>query len=535
MEIRWAMNTDKKKFLANRRDFLKRITSLAFSFKPLSIFAANNTNAKNSIQRWMLASHRIHPMTKLIPFRNETYCKSTSAIFTTTPDYSISKLKLSFSNWVTLSTGVQKPEVDGPAPIKVKGAIFVDGTIFAKLTFKGKDKVSINPGGDVWCDEVKVPQWIGRNIEIRTYCETKLGVPRPVSYRNRESSARDAVIYDTNDARHLALLNGQEEVLIKKYRPYFYGPSLMVSNGWDGRHVILCVGDSIGYGNNFGSSWLTNAIDDKQGLRLPYANFCVQGTRASGQSSLKEGAYRRKTALLSSVNANPAFPPFTCVLSQMGVNDAWGNDGKKLLNKMQKWWAFIKEQWPSTILVQTTYTPKCAKDKVNYYTNYPSQQSVTTTPPDADRWYVADIIKTVPSPLDSFIDVREAWTGNKTGHLWRQLNYTGRLTKGLAKADTTCVVDNAPPMGGAIVFSAGTSEKKAELPYAVITKIEGTGPYKVTFSNPVTKRHPIGSSVKVTMSRDGTHPFGRYANQFALQEVLNFKVKKLSKIKHHQY
>ncbi|MEE9330722.1 MAG: hypothetical protein V3U89_00695 [Methylophilaceae bacterium] len=528
------MSPNKNKPLSNRRDFLKKsllVVGPALSFNPLSLLAANTIRTKKSNGYWMLASHRIHPMTKLIPFHSEKYRKSTSAVFTKTPDYPISKLKLSFSNWATLSSGIQEPEIDGVASIKVKGALFINGTLFTTLTFKGSTETNVSPGEDVWCDEVNVPKWISQDVEVRTYCETKSGTPRLASYRNRQGNTRDAVVFDANDETHLALLSGQKnEVPFTKYSTYFYGPSLMVSDGWDGRNVVLCVGDSIGYGDNFGVSWLTNGINDEQGLRLPYANFCVQGTRASGQSSLEAGAYRRKARLLKSINPNsPTVMPFTCVISQMGVNDSWGTDGKKLLGKMQVWWAFIKKQWPDTMLIQTTYTPRCSKDKINFYTSYASQQSVTTTPPETDRWYVADIIKATPSPIDHYIDVREAWTGSKKGYLWRELGYNGKLISDIPVGESLCLVDIAPPIGSAIVFSAGSNA--VELPYAVVTRIEGNGPYRVAFSKPVKKSHAIGSSVKITMSADGVHPFGGYANKFASLAVINFKVKHLLEMK----
>jgi len=518
------MNANKKQ-QSSRRSFFKKsllIASATLAYNPLSTLASNKKPSNN---RWMLASHRIHPMTKLIPSHCKQACKSTSMVFTKTPDYPISKVKLAFSNWVTLATGVQKPEVDGTAPIKVKGAIFVNDVLFATLTFSGKNEVAIAPGTDVWCDEVNVPQWLSQDVEIRTYCESQLGASRPATYRNRSGQLKDTVIFDSNDARHTALLQGQEKKQPSTYNSYFYGPSLMVSDGWDGRHVVLCVGDSIGFGDNFGTSWLTDAIDDSKGLRLPYANFCVQGTRPSGQSSLKAGAYRRKGALLKSINSNN-LTPFTCILSQMGVNDAWGSDGKKLLWKLEKWWAFLKEQWPGTPLIQTTYTPRAARDKLHYYTSHETQKKVTTTPPNEDRWYVSEVIKTKPSPLDGFIDVREAWTGSKTGYLWRELPYIGQLTSQLLAGSSTCILDKAPPIGAAIVFSVGS--KQAELPYAVVTKVEGTGPFKVALSNPVNQDHQTGSNVKTTMTGDGVHPFGAQANRYASIEVLKFKIKNLS-------
>lgn len=510
----------------SRRLFFKFILAWFCLF-----FSSKNSLSKNrnspSESVWMLCSHRIHPPTKIIKVDDPEFCNSTSVVTTITPDYPVRKIRIAFSNWATITTGVDYPEIDGGSRLLIKASVTIDGVFFSYVSFDSKHSAVIDPGMNLWSDEIIVDDWIAKRVEIRTFCQMELNGYRPGSYRkNKKLSFHDGVFYSTNQSEHENILRGARfrSSSVEKYS-YYYGPSLMISNGWDGRPVVLCLGDSIAYGDDFACSWLTEGIDSRDNGRFPYANLSVQGIRPSGQSSVRHGEFKRKAELINSAArvTNSNNNVFTCIVSQLGVNDAGGVNGDSLFKKMKIFWFFLKELWPDCKLIQTTFSPRCSKDLVHFYTTKESQKKITTTPLGSDRWYVSDAIKTMPQPIEAYIDLRSVWTGEDDGIYWREIGYNGILIEDLLPGDSSCQLDKPPIVGASIVFSVGMSNNRAEYIYGEVLSIHGRGPCTVFFSGLIKKYHAKGSLVAQTMTRDGIHPDGSYPSLLASLEVIKAK------------
>lgn len=511
--------------IIGKRSFLKSVFFLALSL-PRHGFSINKSRVPPD--SWKVSSHRIHPPTKVIPINDIEFCKSTSVVTTVTPEYPVTSIRIAFSNWATLTTGIQSPEVDGESELTVRATIIKNGKLFAKVTFSGSISVSIPPGESVWSDEITVPSWISQDFEIRTFCQVSLDGVRPGGYRkNNRYEYHDGVHYGTSQIEHERILTGGKfaNSTARGYE-YYYGPSMVLANNWDGRPVILCIGDSIAYGDDFACSWLTTAINSSIGSRLPYFNISVQGIRPTGLSSLAKGQFKRKFELLKSaqVVTGSKSEVFTCIISELGVNDAWGNNGDLLLQKLRGYWLFLKDCWPDTKLIQTTFTPRAKKDLIYFNSSEERQLSTTTTPADADRWYVSEIIKNKPYPLEGYIDLRKVWTGKVDGCFWREVWKGDFLLEDLLPGSEFCVLGSAPKLGALIVFSAGRSQEEVEFPYAEVIDVSGHGPFIVRFSSGCKKYHPKGRLVVQTMTRDGIHPEGVFPNFLATEEVIKAKI-----------
>ncbi|MFD2096747.1 hypothetical protein ACFSJ3_12185 [Corallincola platygyrae] len=445
---------------------------------------------------------------------------STSSVFSQSPDYPIKQFRLAFSNWYTQSQGQESPEKAGETELLVEASILVDGEVIGRITFDGKSQVAIRPGQNSWSDPFPVPNWQRKHFEVRTFSKVQEGSAKVTSYRVKSSgdSGGLGVHYSSSIETHQSLLAGAplNNNGYSSFRHYF-GPSAMVTDGWDGRDVVLIVGDSIGFGDYFGRSFVTQGLS-LMPTRTPFINLSVQGTRPSDQSSKERGAFAFKSGLIDDVtDMNGGTPGFTQILSQHGANDAHAKDGQRLFGKLKVFWKFLNNQWPEIPITQTTLTPKTKKNS-RWYQSRLSQQS-SFSPPGSDRWQLEDRLHPLPKELHSIINLREAWTGSKNGWRWRELSCNAKLQGPVSRGEQALQVSSPLPEGAKLVIAPGTDS--AEATYGDVINITSTPTsYLVELSSPLKSDHEKGTDVFCTMSRDGTHPTGSYALSFGA-EVIN--------------
>lgn len=110
-----------------------------------------------------------------------------------------------------------------------------------------------------------------------------------------------------------------------------YGPDIMLAKGgWDGRPVVLGVGDSVGYGRQEVSAsadargnlgWLSKWLDAEGGPgRIPH--LFIGCPSAQSARELAASALMRWDILDEIRDFNAGRYPFTVVVNQMGTNDA---------------------------------------------------------------------------------------------------------------------------------------------------------------------------------------------------------------------
>lgn len=469
--------------------------------------------------RYMLASHSIAPN-----YRANTADPATTAdqryhvaaiTFDRSP-WAANNYRFAWQNAYTNTFGNTPAEIDPPTSITLRAAIFVDNTKVMDVLFGGLAEITLDAGELVWCDPVAsslLPS--SGQLWMRTYSSLPNGGQRPGRRPRTNTDNRTLVFKTDTQATALALLSaGTVTANSSSPNNYAFGPVCQVADNWDGRSCVLVVGDSIAAGNDNGEgrSWITDALYAEASGRMGYYNMAIHGTRASNQTG--DAAYGRKAAIIESIKAiNAGALPMTHILSEMGVNDAGGTNVQSLQDKVSAWLNYLSGKWPVP-LVQTTYTPRNTNDTANIQTDEAGMIAATQSPANADRWGVADWIKTNPAPLSGHIDVREAWTGSPTGTIWRLPLWDATLTANASIGATSIQVDVAPPAGICPVLSPGSSAT-VECTGIPITGVTGTGPYTVSLGKALTKAHTAGAAVRGTMSADGLHPEEGYASAFA--------------------
>lgn len=480
-------------------------------------------NIVRDTAKYMLASHTIAPN-----FRLNTADPAT----TPAQRYHVSALSLVHSLWTanqyrfcwqnsyTNNSGSTPAELNPPTAITIRAAIFDGNTKVRDVLFGGVTEAVINSGDLIWCDPIAVAGLPASNLFIRTYSALPDGGQRPgrrMTTDNAAGFSTTALRTESDQATALAYIAAGTTAITSNSgfpNSYAFGPVCMAANDWDGRSCVLVVGDSIAAGNDnaIGKSWITDALYSATGGQMSYYNLAIHGTKPSNQTG--DGAYGKKAAIIESLKTiNGGALPMTHIISEAGVNDAAGTNVASLQTKVQDWLNYIYGKWPVPI-VQTTYTPRNTNDTANIQTDAAAMIASTQTAANADRWGVADWIKTNPAPLVGHIDVREAWTGSPTGTIWRLLPWSALLTANASIGATSIQVDTAPPAGIVPVLTPGSSAT-VECTQIPITGVSGSGPYTLTLGKALTRAHLIGAVVKATMSGDGLHPEEGYASTLA--------------------
>lgn len=471
--------------------------------------------------RYMIASHTVAPNYRINTSTPEVLPSQKYHLSGITFDrapWSANSYRFCWQNSYTTTFGSTPAELLPGNSITIRAAVYdSNNNLLHAVTFGGESEVTLGDGELVWCDPIPASAVEAGDLVMRTYSAIPDAGVR-VGRRPRDNTATR--IHGTSDqAAALAMLTTPSGAFIPNTgttspNNYAFGPVCQVADHWDGRSCVLVVGDSIAAANDNGEgrSWITNALYSESSGRMGYYNMAIHGTRASNQTG--DAAYGYKAAIIESIKTiNGGALPMTHIVSEMGVNDAGGTDVAALQAKVHAWLEYLNGKWPVP-LVQTTYTPRNVNDAANIQTAEAGMIASTQSPANADRWGVADWIKTNPAPLAGHIDVREAWTGSPGGTIWRLIAWQATLTAPAAIGASSIQVDTAPPAGIVPVLTPGSSST-VECTGIPITGVTGSGPYTVTLGKSLTKAHSAGAVVKSTMSADGLHPEEGHASSLA--------------------
>lgn len=474
--------------------------------------------------RYMLASHTIAPNFRLNtadPATTPAQRYHVSALSFVHSPWPASHYRFYFQNSYTNNSGATPAELDPPGPLTQRCAVFDGNSKLLDVTFGGEAEITLAAGAGIWSDPIDVsllPAEPASWFFARTYSAIQDGGRRPGRRQTTDNAAgfsSTALRCESDQSAALAYLSAGAITSNSGYpNSYAYGPVCMAADNWDGRSCVLVVGDSIAAGNDnaIGKSWITDALYSATNGQMSYYNMAIHGTKPSNQTG--DSVYGKKAAIIDSLTTiNGGALPMTHIVSEMGVNDASGTNVASLQTKVQDWLNYIAGKWAAPI-IQTTYTPRNTNDTANIQTDAAAMTAATQSAANADRWGVAEWIKTNPAPLAGHIDVREAWTGSPTGTTWRLLPWSATLTAAAGVGATSIQVDTAPPAGIVPVLTPGSSST-VECTGIPITGVTGTGPYTVTLGKTLTKAHSIGATVKATMAADGLHPEEGYASQLA--------------------
>lgn len=498
----------------------------------LLLSTTGKTGGLNVSNRWMFDSHTIVPLNRFVSVTSqnaETIGFQVSSVSVSRPTWAANRLMWAFQNAYTSVTGETPAEAIPSRELSIRASLFIDDLLVHRITFAGNLEVDIQPGSLVWSDPVVIASLPAMGqLHVRTYSAAPIGGGRPGRRQfDPTNSHAETHVFNSGVKRDALRLIEGGSVGNKGSYPYNYafGPVCQVADNWDGRPVVLIVGDSIAAGNDnsLGASWLSDALRSPIGGVMGYYNLAIHGTRPSNQTGSSQ--FGVKAAIVDSlVKMNNGALPMTVILSEMGVNDAGSGDPLILKNKMQAWFDYLHQKWPSAKLIQTTFTPRGTGEIGSAKYNPRIRSRI-----NFDRWEIADWIKTKPKPLDGYIDVRPAWTGRADGTDWYKIPWQGELVRAAQPGDVFVTVNTRPP--GDIVpvfYSVGLPE--IEVADVAIIGIQGKGPYVLKLGKALKGFHAIGSIVRATMSVDGLHPARGYASQRAQAVVEEAKLGGLLKV-----
>ncbi|MBB3998176.1 hypothetical protein [Aureimonas pseudogalii] len=463
----------------------------------------------------MFASTRLHPPIRSYLAQTPDSAGRLSQIAFSTPDYPITGLRLAFVNWFCLS-GTRRPaEFDVENELEIEGVALRWGAESRRLRFGGRDRVSLPPGGVALSDPIEGTIAAWSDVTVRTFDRVALGGSRPGGLV-RQAFRGEACELVGGDLDLRRLAEGDVEHNVSDGG--LYGPCLAVGEGWDGRAVVLSVGDSISFGQedggptadargNFG--YVARGLDTRDGLSLPYAQLAVPASAPSEVSSQDVGHFRRRFELLSAVRRLGGRWPFTHILSEHGVNDSYASkDWRSLQGIMQDWWDFLDRSFDHAPIVQTTYTPRSLSPGPDAFTTLAAQSPAQNNAfPDGNRWRVADWIRTRPAPLAGVVDMQPFFGNRAQPDLWRLRDYRSVLVADAEMGARSLLLANAPEPGELFLIEPGTprSDRGVGVLNVVGVAREGAS-YRVSLSGSTAQVHRAGAGVAAMATRDGSHP-----------------------------
>ena len=476
------------------------------------VAAAVDTTPRNA--KYFFSATRLEPLKSTATAsagREVLYSRVTFA----TPDYPTSGWRFYFANWYVDQADVTNaPEKDIATPCDVEAYVELGG-VHTRITFAGQNRVTIPPGGGLWCDEIP---GFSPNANVRGFVKTAdiraTGELRPVG-PSRMSSLGEAAEWAATFS--VTKINGTSSISNTASGSWF-APVAAVAKGNDGRTVALVVGDSITFGldetsgladgrGNIGA-WRRGLDENVIGERIPYGMFAAPGTRPSGTSTLNAGAWRRRHEVLSSL---PDLP-FDVIIDGYGVNDANTNLAT-WQNSMQTNWDFLTSLYHKPIY-QVTLTPKSSATGNVWWTDLSHQ-----TPAADVRVALNDWIRTIPSPLAGIIDMAPAYADAAELGKWAVRPFTTTFASAYAGGTSGLSLANAPVVGEQLVFADGTSSKQ----YSTVIGVSGAGPYTVTVNNTISA-YASGATVKANPTDDGLHPTTIVHKNAAANVVAPWKV-----------
>ena len=388
------------------------------------------------------------------------------------------------------------PEVDIPNDGSVWGSFALAG-VFHQVSFDGQAEGVQTAGQPGRWGKIASTFTPGGSamVQFRTIQHTAIGGVRPIGYSRISTLGEAAEWSATLD---LTKLSGGS--VSNTASGQYYGPSVIVARGNDGRLVPLIFDNSIGFGEdetasladaraNFGF-WQRGLDENSVGPRLPYMNFAVPGAQLQAQSSLAAGKFKHRDYILRSVSTGL---PFDLALA---------GDENEASTDSVVWRQHIDNalDW-----INATYGVPCATrtmlPKVSYVNNKPGTTLADQIPAldarlDTNSGLVANV-----APAIICFQIGEAYHDAGTPSKWKVRPFTTTLAAAYSGTGTLSLSD-APVLGENLVFNDGS----AGVVISTVIARSGYGPYTVTCNNPVPAL-ANGAMVNATQTDgDGRHP-----------------------------
>lgn len=424
----------------------------------------------------------------LIAIPADGQLSSLTKIGFTTPDFPVTEMRPVFPNFAVDGGGGSVQELDPASILTVDGAVITIGTTTYPLTFGGASSTTIPIGGTLIAD----PLTFGTPVPARTKCfaiqsvSTPSGGTRPAGMA-RQTQNGEAM--ELTASPQLAKLTATASIatagnMTGTNNATAYGPSTVVVKGWDGRPVVLIVGDSMIAAaidvslncppsgvSGFGARGLDSTANGA--IRYPHLNLGLTGSRASQCSTRNAGQFQRRAQMLDAIRALNAtqgktgtdgkgLPPFTAILSEHINNDTGstaGNTGTGLLAVLQTWWNFLRTEFPAAIIVQTTAMPNSQSTDGSKWTTLAGQtlstanDYPTTGPVNANmRWFASNSFRdNPPAPLVAVINTAQFLVDPTEKGKWKLQAFATTMAADNAANATSVSLAASPDIGSLLV------------------------------------------------------------------------------------
>ena len=319
-----------------------------------------------------------------------------------------------------------------------------------------------------------------------------------------------------------------------------YGPDLMLAKGgWDGRPVVLGVGDSIGYGRQEVSAsadlrgnlgWFSKWLDLDAGPgRIPH--LFIGCPSAQSARELAASALLRWDILDDIKAFNAGKYPFTAVINQMGTNDA-NTTTSTWKSRLVSLIARIKTRLGADMtVIQCTIPPQNSSTAA-----YSTSANITVSAPvwTTGRASVNDDIRTNNAfGHDGYLDVDQAWT-----------DYPDNPDKFRAAVDLGQIgtLLSVTPGDGSTTHPTGTADFEPKIGDTLLIEYQpglyanrvvidvsdsGGGTYFVTFANTYNTAFQANARVYWAVSPEGVHPQPGYIDHWIVPRLAQANKEKL--------
>lgn len=492
----------------------------SFGVDPASLYLSASLRPHHHLQREQVTSATVSGNTHNLV--------EISSMGLVTPAYPTNSYKICFTNWYVGQTGSETPvpngEQDTGNPITIDGAFLQVGSTYTPILFSGSTSVTIADGDEVVSDDVVLGSAIpaGTRIYILTHSTVSLNQWRPRGLRARTSLIERRSNYGSTQT---GFLSDPSTLTLQTLsgNTFFYGPTMVVCKGNDGRPVPLCVGDSMGYGQNETGSfstangalgWLYRGLDSTASgsLRLPGIMLCHPSSRwaKSTDNNNDVGQYFKRKRMLSRFSNRP----FTCILTQMGLNAnlfEWPTAPASTVDvnvrlAAENWWSFLKNDLGGGCkLIGTTISPRTSAGSNSFWTDLANQNwsGGSDRASTNKSWdYAAHVRSNAAGFLDDNIDITPGFVDDVEPFKWRlpPSPFSGALT---ANATTNVIQLNGnPSVGTLLAINVGQSGVFGRS--VISTADAGGGNFNVTLTGGAITLSS-GALVKEATTDDGLH------------------------------
>lgn len=203
-------------------------------------------------------------------------------------------IQLVFSNWVA---GTSNTEMDAWNDIVVGAAVELNGTVMP-VTFGGKRRTTISPGGTVVSDPIGIDVPKGATMSTRTFVEVGAGQFFPLGNIPQQSSG-EGNNYATPTGADLTSTGSASLTGVATGGPYAFGPSAILAQVIDpDKPVVGIVGDSIANGTGEVSAAQGGFIQRSLGNNYSFQKVAYPGEALLSGWAAPNGLNRRRRVAL---------------------------------------------------------------------------------------------------------------------------------------------------------------------------------------------------------------------------------------------